>query len=112
MPQRHKRVKWSKREKERQAKGEKKTEAEKGFGFVETRRSQSGANDGNRKERSDGIARQRKFAAASQKSLNEQERERETSKKAKRKPKPKKASVLLRQRRSLSGANDGNRTHN
>ena len=54
------------------------------------RRSQSGANDGNRKERSDGIARQRKFAAASQKSLNEQERERETSKRAKRKPKPKK----------------------
>ena len=37
MPQRHKRVKWSKREKERQAKGEKKTEAEKGFGFVETK---------------------------------------------------------------------------
>ncbi len=36
MPQRHKRVKWSKRGKERQAKGEKKTEAEKGFGFVET----------------------------------------------------------------------------
>ena len=37
LPQRHKRVKWSKREKERQAKGEKKTEAEKGFGFVETK---------------------------------------------------------------------------
>ncbi len=37
MPQRHKRVKWSKREKERQAKGEKKIEAEKGFGFVETK---------------------------------------------------------------------------
>ena len=88
----------SKREKERQAKGRKENRSRKKASvLLRQRRSLSGANDGNRKERSDGIARQRKFAAASQKSLKEQERERETSKKAKRKPKPKKASVLLRQ---------------